>query len=348
MSIIIDGMTQSTTSLPHFERQPSWLSKIEYDVHVIGSIIETAGVHLEFSYKNIGDNSNVLIDSIVACIRRMHAYRTGKGQPFPTVLYLQLDNVSSNKSKVLMTFLSWLVETNIFHKIKVNYLLVGHTHEIIDQVFSRYSVALRKKTCLTLGALMEVATTCYTPRPTVAHVTSVTDWEAFFKENGCLSQNTKDISYNHAFRIKRFECDDSEQNESHKILIHSKTLGYRESATERKGWGPKGGCQQLLSLPEGLPKPQQLIPLDDKQMDELERIITGFEKNIGPAFSGDTRRYWERQLEFQKLLVEGNEESTASHGEWSYKPLSRCSENILQGILMFILDVSSSHFIFDI
>ena len=122
--MIIDGMTQKTTALPHFQRKPAWCGKDELGVHVIGSIIEDCGIHLEFSYWNVGDNTNVLIDNIHKGIERMHAKRREANEPFPEVLFLQLDNVNHNKSKCLMTYLSYLVETNVFRKVKVNYLMV--------------------------------------------------------------------------------------------------------------------------------------------------------------------------------------------------------------------------------
>ena len=50
----------------------------------------------------------------------------------PPVLYLQLDNTArENKNKFIMTFLALLVERGVFEKIKVNFLLVGHTHEVL-------------------------------------------------------------------------------------------------------------------------------------------------------------------------------------------------------------------------
>jgi hypothetical protein len=323
MTVIIDGMTQSTTTLPHFVNRPSWLDKMDYDVHVIGSIVETLGVHLEFSYKNIGDNSNVLIDTINDCIERMHTHRRSRGEPFPEVLYLQLDNVSSNKSKVLVTYLSWLVETGVFKKIKVNYLLVGHTHEIIDQVFSRYSVLLRTTQCLTLGELMNAGKVCYTPSPTVAHITSVTDWAEWLQRSKCVLNAIEAISFNHAFRIKRNDRQNSPT--LGKVVVHSKRLGYRVVGAPKE-WRPRNGVQQLLCLPEGHAKPQNLKELDVLDMVALQKIFTGFERNIGDAaFSGDLRAYWQDQLELQDAILEGS----VVPPDWDFQPLK--SSFLLEG-----------------
>lgn len=285
------------------------MSKEEYGVHVVGTIIETIGPHLDFSYKNVGDTSDVLIDVIQSSVKRLQDHRDQKGLPYPEVLYLQLDNTNSNKSKALFTYLSWLVETGVFRKIKVNYLLVGHTHEIIDQVFSRYSVALRKVNCLTLQELMEVAKTCYNPNPTVAHVQSVTGWWKWFKLANAACLTTADLSFNHAFRIKR-RAPDPDQDEAGTpppVVMHSKTLGWREDDSQPKSWAPRGGVRQLLEVPLGEPTFLPLRPLEDNDFTSLERIVNGFRNNFGEAFSGDLKAYWEAELQFQNAVRDGHD-----------------------------------------
>jgi hypothetical protein len=43
-----------------------------------------------------------------------------------------------------LAFLAYLVEKKVFNKIKVSYLIVGHTHEDIDQIFSRIGRYIRR------------------------------------------------------------------------------------------------------------------------------------------------------------------------------------------------------------
>ena len=56
--------------------------------------------------------------------------------PWPTHLNVQLDNASDNKSKAHLAFFAHLVEAGLFESVSLNYLLTGHTHEDIDQMFS--------------------------------------------------------------------------------------------------------------------------------------------------------------------------------------------------------------------
>ena len=47
-------------------------------------------------------------------------------------MYLQVDNCGENKNKVLFAFLVDLARQNIFAKVKVGFLMTGHTHEDIN------------------------------------------------------------------------------------------------------------------------------------------------------------------------------------------------------------------------
>jgi hypothetical protein len=76
--------------------------------------------------------------------------------PLPPVLFLQLDNATSeNKNRYVAAFLAQLVQDGVFKKIIVNFLPVGHTHEDIDQMFSRVSVYIKKHNAETPSRLID-------------------------------------------------------------------------------------------------------------------------------------------------------------------------------------------------
>jgi hypothetical protein len=81
-----------------------------------------------------------------------------------------LDNTSrENKNKIVFGYLSMLVEMGIFQKVKVGFLLVGHTHDHIDQMFSHFSVTLKMKNVGSLPSLIECIKKSYIPEP-VFHI----------------------------------------------------------------------------------------------------------------------------------------------------------------------------------
>ena len=55
----------------------------------------------------------------------------------PRILVIQADNTTAQtKNSKVATFLAWLVASGKFDAVVLNFLLVGHTHEDIDQFFS--------------------------------------------------------------------------------------------------------------------------------------------------------------------------------------------------------------------
>ena len=77
-------------------------------------------------------------------------------KPLPPILNVQMDNVvSDNKNIYVFCFWSLLVAKCIFHEVYVNFMLVGHTHDDIDALFGRWSMALRKESFPTIPLLMK-------------------------------------------------------------------------------------------------------------------------------------------------------------------------------------------------
>ena len=47
-------------------------------------------------------------------------------------------------------------------EVEIDYLPVGHTHELIDQVFSRFAIALATKECFTIDDFHKILSDSYT------------------------------------------------------------------------------------------------------------------------------------------------------------------------------------------
>lgn len=83
--------------------------------------------------------SNLVCTTIWRALHRLHARHCNPGTKLEIAhLHLQLDNcVGENKNNVVMAFLASLVDIGVVGKADANFMLVGHTHGEIDQVFSR-------------------------------------------------------------------------------------------------------------------------------------------------------------------------------------------------------------------
>jgi hypothetical protein len=176
LGICIDGMDQKKTELPHFLRCPKNMDeKYFIPIHVVGCLVinRTLRSHVYLNYPNVHNDSNLTIHVI------QHVLNGWEGE-LPPVLYLQLDNTSrENKNKFTMAYLNMLVEKGVFKKIKVGFLLVGHTHDQIDQMFSRFSKKLNKQRAFRLESLEEIIRDSYRPKPQIIFVDEVADFRKF-------------------------------------------------------------------------------------------------------------------------------------------------------------------------
>ena len=81
----------------------------------------------------------------------------GSFKPLPRILLLQLDNSGKdNKNKHVFAFCSELVARGVFKIVEVGFLMVGHTHEDVDALFSKVSAELRHKEVDNLHRLMSI------------------------------------------------------------------------------------------------------------------------------------------------------------------------------------------------
>lgn len=155
--MIVDGMTKSRNSIPHWMRNPKDADGWATLTNDVTGVLYTSGSTTPYIYTSndmYPKDANGTIDAILSTLRQQKS--------LPEILFLQLDNCGSeNKSKVFYAFIASLVASGMFKTVYVNYLLVGHTHEDIDQMFSRIGIALRKNDCFTMKALIEMWKSCY-------------------------------------------------------------------------------------------------------------------------------------------------------------------------------------------
>jgi hypothetical protein len=141
LSVIVDGMDQSKTQCPRMARTPKSLDgREQLKFHVTGVIMH-GHMHVLYTWvDNFPKDPNVTCSVLMEAfkdLRKLH----GPDWKMPKVLLLQLDNCSGeNKNQCVMLFLCALVYFGVFARIKLSFLLVGHTHEDIDQLFSRLSI----------------------------------------------------------------------------------------------------------------------------------------------------------------------------------------------------------------
>jgi hypothetical protein len=100
--------------------------------HLTGVLDATGPLKMFWNWDNVAKDGNLLPTVLLETLHQTKLQRGGK---LPKVLLLQLDNTArENKNKYVMAFLAFLVDTGVFEEIWVNFLLVGHTHEVRKQL----------------------------------------------------------------------------------------------------------------------------------------------------------------------------------------------------------------------
>lgn len=153
LGIVIDGMDKKKTYLPHFVRVPKDIKEDTFvQMHLVGCLIYHRALQARvfLTYPNVHNDPNLTITILHYIITKWEG-------DLSQVLYLQLDNTArENKNQTLLAYLSMLVEKEIFKKIKVGFLLVGHTHDHIDQMFSVFSKRLSREDAFTLPKMASI------------------------------------------------------------------------------------------------------------------------------------------------------------------------------------------------
>ena len=146
ISIIIDGMDQSKLTLPHYKLKPKDVAGF-LETKITGVLVHGKCFDCYVSEPQVKHDSNLNLTCLHNTLMKLlKSYESGTS---PRILYLQVDGGSENKNQWMISYLSLLIEAGLFDKIKMCFLPVGHTHEDIDQAFSRIAVHLNKHDALT-------------------------------------------------------------------------------------------------------------------------------------------------------------------------------------------------------
>ena len=117
-------------------------------------------------------------------------------QKLPENLLLQLDNCAGEKkNRYLFAYLSLLVARGVFKTVQLGFLMVGHTHEDIDAMFSRFSEKLRVAQTYTLPHLMDTLRTSSTSSPAPFLLTEVPDFKKYCDGQETLVGHSKPLQF---------------------------------------------------------------------------------------------------------------------------------------------------------
>lgn len=156
VSLIVDFMEQAKTDLPHFVRSPKGLKEEMENalpLAVLGILVHGYRHYAFVVPPWVGAGADTIIECISQVLADLPAQHARK-------LYIQFDNATENKCRATFGFLGSLVHSHRFDEVEVGCLLVGHTHEDVDQWFSVLGDKLKPTVFVTpeeLGYLLRTA-----------------------------------------------------------------------------------------------------------------------------------------------------------------------------------------------
>ena len=197
-SITIDAADQSDFHLPEADKFTAAAYKVK--TPVVGALMHGRAPLCFISGNQCKQGNNVTIQALWECIVHLHNSTTG----VPPIIFLQLDNTTKqNKSKYLVAFCELLVHFKVCKEIRINFLPVGHTHEDIDQFFSRLAMLLRRTDALSLEHLASIIPTSYKTQEGLRPIVKI--WEELANISDWLDANKvrdfPNIMSYRAFRI---------------------------------------------------------------------------------------------------------------------------------------------------
>jgi hypothetical protein len=155
LCLIIDGMDQAKTSVPHMAR--TFYSKDLMSHHMMKTNLtgilahgRKPSIYIHSWFPFFPHDSNSVISSIMKVLRSMQGF----GERLPPILRLQADNCwRENKNRFVFSFLSLLVKFQIFKEVEMGFMIVGHTHTDVDAMFSVISRKLKERNAYTIEHL---------------------------------------------------------------------------------------------------------------------------------------------------------------------------------------------------
>ena len=216
LSLIIDGADQSAFGLPHFSQATKSEKGHSIKVRLIGTLVH--GPHKRLFLHTMTQEYETGGNHVIEALHRV-LQSLSQEKPLQPVLYAQLDKrTREKKNRYVLSYLECLVAWGVFKETHASFLPVGHTHEDIDQCFSRTSTRLSVEDAVTMSDLWGEFCKSYTPSPHVSGMNNVANFSGLLSKERCL---LKVPPFSH-FRYFRFL--ETEQSPGNQLLKNTRCL----------------------------------------------------------------------------------------------------------------------------
>jgi hypothetical protein len=235
LSIIVDGMDQKKTDCPVMGRYVK--DEAPLVQRIIGVKVHGLGNYVYVADESVPGGSNLILEVLNRTLLDLDAKGLLPTDP-ESVFYLQVDNCGENKNRTMFAYLTDLVRRGVFSKIRAGFLMVGHTHEDIDQFFSVIALYLKQLhvVCPDQPSLLEgirdaFADSLAKPEVVVLSPREIFDYKMFY--DPVIDESLAYHQEPHQYRFKLFHDPTKEDTV---VLVHYKM--WAQSTT----WLPAPSC----------------------------------------------------------------------------------------------------------
>ena len=206
IAISIDDMDNSKSLIPKIiEPGKALCQMLKLDSKITGVIV-TSGkyecnrkIKFYVNHAQFPQDPNKVITILFKTIKDFHSDHGS----LPPKLFINADNCArENKNQPVLGFLYALVDCDVFKEVEMQFLMVGHTGNNVDQLFSMLSSQFKNKEIRTVEELHHfIKTSPIKPEPEVEELDFTWDFKSLFEniKDGKMSQH----SFQHAFSIKK-------------------------------------------------------------------------------------------------------------------------------------------------
>lgn len=275
LSSIVDGMDQSKLTLPHFKLIPKDVSNF-LETKITGVLFHGKRFDCYVSEPQVPHDSNLNLTALHASLMAVLAEGNA-----PRKWYLQVDGGSENKNRWMLSYLSLLIEVGIFDVIKMSFLPVGHTHEDIDQAFSRIAVHLNKVDALTFEDFLAEVGKSFLKEgrpPNVVPLGVSHDFKAWLNDrlptvaswtDNLVFRFSKNPTSGHVqMHYKYMGASPHYFGENHDSPVKSFKAVQQAAREDPNAWVAASGITMPQGVPNGQPEPADNIDFGDQNGNE--------------------------------------------------------------------------------
>ena len=221
-----------------------------------GRYSENRKVNFFVNHNNFEQGSN----KVVTIIYKLLLDFISDHKFLPNKLTVNADNCwRENKNVLVFSFLAALVQLHIFQEVTMEFLLVGHTGNQCDQLFSILTEEFKAEIRTVEELMTKIKKAPITPKAEVHHLFYIHDWKSFIIPN-LMDKGLKNHSHYNSFQLK-----------SENGLVNLRAKKFPQNSE----WYPEEGIQLLKDVIDYEPVPPAVFRNEELC---LEKVLTDLRK----------------------------------------------------------------------